>query len=136
MSNTKRIERLKQESKELTRQGGVLEAVEKFNEAWNLQFSETKPKIRPEIMAFAEAMEAEMAERDSRSGERSGIWWKSAEADSLAYSIHEHWRNLDEALDTPIYEKDTIINEATDIANFAMMIWYKTKGEVNAKENL
>jgi hypothetical protein len=122
MNNTKRIEQLKQESKELARQGSVLEAVEKFNEAWNLQFSETKPKIRPEIMAFAEAMEAEMARHDPEKGDS----WKTMPVDKLSDIMGElvesWWHDYAEDYETPAHDY-------VDIANLAMMIWHRTKGD-------
>jgi hypothetical protein len=127
MSNTKRIEQLKQESKELVRQGNILEAVEKFNEAWELRFVETKPTIRPEIMAFAGAMEAEMARHDVENGDS----WKDdyCDIDFLSYKACEHAHNLYTSYGMIIKDNEVLAHEAIDIANFAMMIWHKAKGD-------
>lgn len=131
------IEELRQECMELTRQGRTQEAVVKFNEIWELQFGDhSKPKIRPEIMAFASAMEAEMAKHDIDGEDVSWVGKGTVYPQSLTSNwsiqdcldeIGDHWWTLRDA--SRNNNKEAISHKAIDIANYAMMIWYKAKGE-------
>jgi hypothetical protein len=122
MDKSERIEILKQEARELTKQGRILEAVTQFNEAWELQFGETKPKIRPEIMAFAEAMEAEMARHDEEKGDSWKAMPKDDLLDMLGDCFENWWNEYNEGYETEGHDYIAI-------ANYAMMIWHKAKGD-------
>lgn len=78
---------------------------------------------RPEIMAFAEAMEKEMQRHDAEKGDS----WRQLEVEKLFRKIAAHAIWMKKAID----DSDNLIWDecAISIANYAMMIWNKAKGE-------
>jgi hypothetical protein len=52
----KKIEQLKQESRELTKEGRIEEATKKFDEAWDLQFGSNKVREAGELEKVVEAI--------------------------------------------------------------------------------
>lgn len=75
----------------------------------------SKLKIRPEIVAFAAAMESKMRKHDADRGDS----WKKCNIDFL------HQRIEEEMSEMSLADGDEISDEAVDVGNFAMMIWYR-----------
>lgn len=87
------------------------------------------PEWRPEVVAFANLMEAKLRENDHKGG------WKTEDAEDLfgrlgaecvelseaigLWRIQDDWRSA--ALHLPACRKN-VAREAADVANFAMMI--------------
>lgn len=91
----------------------------------NAIFEDSDKNIRPEIMAFAEAMEAMMARHDEKKGDS----WKTMSEEDLIDLMGEHVENWWNDYE---YGSDIPPDDYVDIANIAMMIWHKAKGEQNA----
>lgn len=80
----------------------------------------------PYVLAFAKRMEAKLA-KNRHKGERNG--WINCNPDDMAFRIQDELNELQEALrqvrrkiNILPHEREPIINEAADVANFAMMI--------------
>lgn len=71
---------------------------------------------RPEVVAFANAMEAQLRANDHKPG------WKHDSPESLRMRIYDEWMELTEALRSIPRNENVILKEAADVANFAMMI--------------
>ena len=75
---------------------------------------------RPEILAFADAMETEMRKHDAENGDS----WKEMDVDDLEDGMGEAfekwWSNYEYG-----YEQDK--DHYLDIATFAMKLWNRTK---------
>lgn len=71
--------------------------------------------LRPEVQAFAEAMERRLQANDHKPG------WKHDTVLSLQVRLDEEVAELDEAVHGTA-TKERILDEAADVANFAMMI--------------
>ncbi len=84
-------------------------------------------KLRPSVQRFAQAMEAKLRENDFKGG------WSADTVESLVHRLDDEVKELKEALglacdscgtggshspDSP----SAILEEAADVANFAMMI--------------
>lgn len=74
-----------------------------------------KIELRPEVQWFAEQMELTLRRNDHKGG------WKDCDIDWLMERLEEEAKELFYSLQTP-NSKESIISEATDVANFAMMI--------------
>lgn len=74
--------------------------------------------IRPEVVAFAEAMEAKLNLNDHKEH------WNKQSMSYLVQRLREEMLELRDKLNTPIkdLEPGEILSEAADVANFAMMI--------------
>lgn len=77
-------------------------------------------ELRPEVRAFAEAMEAQLRANDHKPG------WKNDSAFSLLVRLQEEKDELLEAVScgrigSPEWAK-RVVKETADVANFAMMI--------------
>lgn len=88
-----------------------------FFRDWNMA------NIRQEILDFAKAMEAEMARHDEIEGDS----WKDIPIDAFSSSISNHLWNLKDAKYRD--DNEAISHDVIDIANYAMMIFHKVKGE-------
>jgi len=80
----------------------------------------------PYVLAFARRMEAKLA-KNRHKGDRDG--WITCNPDDLAFRIQDELNELQEALrrvrsknNVVAPEREAIINEAADVANFAMMV--------------
>jgi hypothetical protein len=132
MDKQETIEGLKQESRDLVKEGKIEQATKKFNEAWvlenNLECLNTQ-NIRPEIMEFAIAMEAEMARHDAEKGDSWKFVFMLADyyADKLGLLLG-CLEKIKESQTETEFNEEILAHEAIDIANYCMMIWHKTKG--------
>ena len=72
-------------------------------------------ELRPEVLAFAVAMELKLRKKDHKGG------WVHNKTNSLWHGFHKEVNEFDEALIMGVSIVD-IQNEAVDVANFAMMI--------------
>ena len=70
--------------------------------------------VRFVVRLFAEAMEKRLAQNDSKSG------WEGCDVEYLLEALDEEVQELKNALITE--KPKRILKEATDIANYAMMI--------------
>lgn len=94
----------------------------------------TKLKLRPSVLAFAEAMERELRENDWKGG------WDDCTINFLIEKLEEETKELERIVqrDCPFCGKrmrptegDTdALSEAADVANIVMMI-----AEISTKEN-
>jgi hypothetical protein len=80
------------------------------------------PAPRPEVMAFARAMEAKLRKHDAKRGTTG---WKRDRAVALAQRLREEVDELDGAAE--MFEEgeepaENVLSEAADVGNFAMMI--------------
>jgi hypothetical protein len=75
--------------------------------------------MRPEIKDFAKAMETKMSQHDSVRRDE----WKNKSVDWLVNRLLDEY---DEAMEC-YGDKQSFCAEMVDIANFAMMIFYKVK---------
>lgn len=79
-------------------------------------------KLRPEIVAFAEAMERAMRAKDKERGEA----WKGMPEDFYFKRLCEEIEEMMEAYKTyglgHIFECETV-----DVANFLMMLYWRSK---------
>ena len=69
----------------------------------------------PEVVAFADAMEAQLRANDHKPG------WKNDWSKDLLKRLREETDELEKTLEEPDYTGN-ILKEAADVANFAMMI--------------
>jgi hypothetical protein len=86
--------------------------------------------IRPEVAKFATRMELVLRDNDYKGG------WKQTSFAYLLYQLHLETVELYKALDNPTFSKEAvgqIIKEATDVANFAMMIADRAEIEQDAR---
>lgn len=72
------------------------------------------PVVRPAVMWFAEMMEAKLAKNDHKGG------WNNCDLQYLSMRLTQERKELTEAIKSR--NKQRIIDECADIANFAMMI--------------
>ena len=72
--------------------------------------------LRPEVQAFAEAMEAQLRANDHKPG------WKQDTPSMLGPRLEEEVRELQAEVERGIRRPDQILKEAADIGNFAMMV--------------
>lgn len=73
--------------------------------------------MRPEVLAFAEAMESQLKANDHKPG------WKDDAAGPLLLRIREEVRELEQAVyGSTEADRPLILAEAADVANFAMMV--------------
>lgn len=90
---------------------------------------DTMLELRPEVAAFAQAMEAQLRANDHKPG------WKGIEPDALLDRLREERRELEVAvLQIEVYAMGNcspantthyvgrVVKEAADVANFAMMV--------------
>jgi NTP pyrophosphatase (non-canonical NTP hydrolase) len=82
-----------------------------------------KAGVRPAVAWFAHRMEAGLREHDA---ERGPMGWKGDDLDSLLGRCEDETRELDRAIDDE--DKEAIIEEASDLANFCMMIAHNAAG--------
>lgn len=73
--------------------------------------------LRPEVLAFAQAMEAKLREHD---GDRGAAGWRRDSTSALLRRLREEVEEL--ALVGPFTCVDEVLGEAADVGNFAMMI--------------
>ena len=71
---------------------------------------------RPEVVAFAHAMESKLRDNDHKSG------WKGCGIDWLLARLTQEVGELAEQLATDGPDDEDTIGEAADVANFAMMV--------------
>lgn len=88
------------------------------NEIQNLSETEALNKAlvtcRASVRWFAERMEAKLAKNDHKGG------WQNCELQYLSMRLTQERKELTEAIKSK--DKQRIIDECADIANFAMMI--------------
>lgn len=70
-------------------------------------------ELRPEVEAFAQAMECALRANDHKPG------WKNDAPSALIDRLYQEVRELDR---TPMAAPDAVLKEAADVANFAMMV--------------
>jgi len=75
-------------------------------------------RLRPSVRWFAGVMEQRLREFDTQRGKRG---WRDDPPQALFGRLVEEGLELQKAVDRLI-EGDSIIREAADVANFAMMI--------------
>lgn len=73
------------------------------------------PTIRPEVAAFALAMEAKVRENDERKPH-----WRTMDAEELLSGLVRELAELVEAI--TYGDADDVQSEAADVANYAMML--------------
>ena len=77
-------------------------------------------ELRPEVLAFARLMEAQLRENDHKGG------WHGADEDYLLKRLNDEVIELTEACDqrgyAPKSQRKNVGREAADVANFAMML--------------
>ncbi len=78
-------------------------------------------ELRPEVAAFAQAMEAQLRANDHKPG------WKDDHSRDLIGRMDDEYTELAQAVRfrlgrSPLTSPATILNEAADVANFAMMV--------------
>lgn len=76
--------------------------------------------MRDQVKWFAEQMEAKLQENDHKGG------WENCSVEYLLNRLNEEAQELFYATETP-NSMETIIREAADVANFAMMIADKAR---------
>lgn len=76
----------------------------------------TTNNTRPSVKWFAEQMERKLSANDHKGQ------WQSCDAMWLLRRLKEETTELEEALLQAKFDAHELINEAADIANFAMMI--------------
>ncbi len=84
--------------------------------------------LRPEVLAFALAMEKRLRENDHKGG------WHEASDQYLLRRLYEEVIELQWALAEP--QEDNVIREAADVANFSMMLadnWSRRMEEHQAR---
>ncbi len=86
-----------------------------YCQEWNM------PKIRPELKEFMLACEAELKRHDTEKGDS----WKEMELPSLITLFSVAMANW---YDKPIKSQENN-DQLIDIANFAMMLWYRQKAK-------
>lgn len=74
-------------------------------------------EIRPEVMAFAHAMEKRLRRNDYKGG------WKNCKSDYLIKRLCEEYLELRDSIREKGMWGPWVRGEAADVANFAMMIW-------------
>lgn len=84
---------------------------------------EPRMRVRHDVSAFADAMEAKLAEKDPAFGPRG---WASDTPASLLGPLVEHIEKLDRAVRFGL-SPETIQRAAADVGNFAMMIHTQAK---------
>ena len=79
--------------------------------------SQVRFDVRPEVLWFAQQMEAKLQANDHKGG------WENESIHSLIGRLGQEWRELHDALFPP-WKRDPerVAEEAADVANFAMMI--------------
>jgi NTP pyrophosphatase (non-canonical NTP hydrolase) len=91
----------------------------------SLRDGEEGRRVRPEVLAFAQAMEVELRENDGKGG------WEDCGTEWLLHRMTEERRELTEAVKRrhaalgATSKRETaaaVLSEAADVANFAMMI--------------
>lgn len=73
--------------------------------------------MRPAVARFADRMEQRLAKYDE---ERGAIGWRGAETQKLISAMNRNFVRMGKALSSK--DKDAIIKQATDAANYLMMI--------------
>ena len=116
------IEMLKWEDNE----GGASQSqIKSYRQGIDDAIETIKETIRPEILAFAEAMELEMSRHDAEKGDS----WKDCEIDDLedgmGEAVEQWWNNYEYG-----YEQD--VEHYLDIANFCMMLHWRAKNELTS----
>ncbi len=84
--------------------------------------------LRPEVLAFALAMEKRLRDNDHKAG------WHEASDQYLLHRLYEEVIELQWALAEP--QEDNVIREAADVANFSMMLadnWSRRMEEHQAR---
>ena len=71
-------------------------------------------RVRPEVQRFALLMEAQLRANDHKPG------WHGIASPVLLHRLREETEELAEAISTA--NRDCVVHEAADVANFAMMI--------------
>lgn len=85
--------------------------------------------MRESVQWFAEQMETTLKKNDHKGG------WEDCDNDYLIELLFQEVNELYHAIEAPSDNyTQNIINEATDVANFAMMIADRAREMVNAKE--
>ena len=74
-----------------------------------------KMGIRPEIVAFAKAMEMKCRKKEHKGG------WRKRIISNLFHHFHQEIMEFDEAI-LMQYPMEKILDEAVDVANLAMMV--------------
>jgi NTP pyrophosphatase (non-canonical NTP hydrolase) len=101
------------------------EAWEELRSLRRLRADEEGRRVRPEVLAFAQAMEVELRENDGKGG------WEDCGTEWLLHRMTEERRELTEAVKRrhaalgATSKRETaaaVLSEAADVANFAMMI--------------
>ena len=78
---------------------------------------ELKQYLRPEVQSFAVHMENRLRKNDHKGG------WKDEDPRWLVTRCFEEWQELrNELALTAAYKPSKVVDEAADVANFAMMI--------------
>jgi len=75
---------------------------------------DNKDRWRPEVKAFADAMEAKLKANDHKGG------WNNC-GTSMQY-LFDRLLEETEELEVAVHDKNSVLEEAADVANFAMMI--------------
>jgi len=73
-------------------------------------------EVRPVVKWFSEQMEAALKRNDHKGGWKGMLW------DELIERIEDETKELKDECDSFPKDKDRVIKEAADVANFAMMI--------------
>lgn len=89
----------------------------------------TEGYIRPEIMAFAEAMETTLRKHDHKGG------WEECRLNYLMDGVHRELKEADEEWDVKNFRGNylRVSEELVDVANFCMMFWGNTQRYYNRK---
>lgn len=81
--------------------------------------------LRPQVLAFAVAMETKLRINDHKGG------WDQSEPEDLLLSLDDEVAELRKIIDSrrfakmygyPLEDSDSVLFEAADVANFAMMV--------------
>lgn len=79
--------------------------------------------LRPEVLAFATAMEHKLREHDEEKGES----WKHCDTDDLALGLATEVRELGDSI-TACGPEATIARKCVDVANYAMFLFARNGG--------
>jgi NTP pyrophosphatase (non-canonical NTP hydrolase) len=74
--------------------------------------------MRPEVRAFAQAMERKLTERDEEYGEAG---WRSDDAANMIGRLREEMGEVQR--EQRKINPEGVMSELVDVANFAMMAW-------------
>jgi NTP pyrophosphatase (non-canonical NTP hydrolase) len=77
-----------------------------------------EPEIRPEVLAFAQAMENVLRQNDYKGG------WKDNDRKNIVYLMRRLYQEIGE-VEVALQDEDNVQTrrELVDVANFCMMLW-------------